>query len=149
MNKKVKTIVLPILGRVIVLSLVSYAYFILFFFSIILGDQITTSSPENVVRRVGFKLPEYEIVEYDDNLDRSASAWSSKSWELRLKEPLTEKHLKKLNNLLKKKSWVYDEETKIYKCRREGEGEEMSIYVTIDTQEGNVIVFVMWWDVLS
>ena len=88
MKKPIK-IILCILGFILVLLL--GLYFLLF------GNQATT--PDQIARKVGLRLPAYQITKADDNMDRTASAWSVYYYEIEFEEPLSERFLQKVKKL--------------------------------------------------
>ncbi len=96
MKKPIK-IILIILG--LLLALLLGLYFFLF------GNQATT--PDQIARKVGMKLPAYQITKADDNMDRTASSWSDYYYEIQFEEPLSERFLQKVE--------------KLKNCTREGE----------------------------
>ena len=87
--KKPINIILVILGFILVLLL--GLYFLLF------GNQAST--PEQIARKVGLRLPAYKITKADDNLDRTASAWTDYYYEIQFEESLSEKYLQKVEKL--------------------------------------------------
>ena len=97
MKKTVTIILIATLGVIAVLGL---SMFLLLF-----ANQATT--PESIARKVGLRLPAYEITKAEDNMDRTASAWSDYYYEIRFKKPLSEKFIRKVE---KQKN-----------CTREGE----------------------------
>ena len=96
MKKPIK-IILIILG--LLLALLLGLYFFLF------GNQATT--PDQIARKVGMKLPAHQITKADDNMDRTASSWSDYYYEIQFEEPLSERFLQKVE--------------KLKNCTREGE----------------------------
>lgn len=96
MKKPIK-IILIILG--LLLALLLGLYFFLF------GNQATT--PDQIARKVGMKLPAYQITKADDNMDRTASSWSDYYYEIQFEKPLSERFLQKVE--------------KLKNCTREGE----------------------------
>lgn len=48
---------------------------------------------------MGLKLPAYQITKADDNMDRTASAWSDYYFEIEFEKPLSEKYLQKVETL--------------------------------------------------
>ena len=78
-----------ILGAIITLLL--GLYFLLF------GNQATT--PDQIARKVGIRLPAYQIIMADDNMDRTASSWSDYYYEIQFEESLSEKYLQKVEKL--------------------------------------------------
>ena len=88
MKKPIK-IILIILGLIIAMLL--GLCFILF------GNRATT--PDAIARKVGLKLPAYQITKADDNMDRAASVWSDYYYEIEFEEPLSEEYLQKVEKL--------------------------------------------------
>lgn len=88
MKKPIK-IILIILGSII--ALILGLYFILF------GNQATT--PDQIARKVGLRLPSYQITRADDNMDRAASSWSDYYFEIEFEEPLSEDYLQRVEKL--------------------------------------------------
>lgn len=91
MNKRTRSILVAtgILG----LCLAS----LLGFYYLIFGNQATT--PDQIARKVGLRLPAYQITKTDDNLDRTASAWSDYYYEIEFDKPLPEKFIQKVEKL--------------------------------------------------
>ena len=87
--KHLLIIISAIVGALIALTIA----FNLFLF----GNQAST--PDKIARKVGLKFPAYEIIKAEDNMDRTASAWSYYSYEIRFKEPLPEAYLRKVEKL--------------------------------------------------
>ena len=87
--KKPTKIILVILGSIIALILVLYL--------LLFGNQATT--PDAIAKKVGLKLPAYQITKSDDNMDRTASSWSDYYYEIEFNEPLSEKLLQKAEKL--------------------------------------------------
>lgn len=88
MKKPIK-IILIILGSII--ALILGLYFLLF------GNQATT--PDQIARKVGLRLPSYQITRADDNMDRTASSWSDYYFEIEFEEPLSEDYLQRVEKL--------------------------------------------------
>lgn len=57
------------------------------------------SSPDAIAKKVGLKLPAYQITNADDNMDRTASSWSDYYYEIEFQEPLSEDYLQKVERL--------------------------------------------------
>ena len=87
--KKPIRIILVILGSII--ALILGLYLLLF------GNQATT--PDQIARKVGIRLPTYQIIMADDNMDRTASSWSDYYYEIQFEESLSEKYLQKVEKL--------------------------------------------------
>ena len=130
MKKVVWIIVASILGITAIAAL--GLYFLLF------ANQAST--PDSIARKVGVKLPAYEITKEEDNMDRTASAWSYYYYEIKFKEPLSERFLEKVEN----------------KSTREGEkytvsGESPDSWygrVSIDPVENTATLQYEFWDAL-
>ena len=88
-KKKPISIILIILG--LILASLLGLYFL------ILGNQATT--PVQIARKVGLRLPAYQITKADDNINRSASSWSDYYYEIEFEEPLSEDYLQKVEKL--------------------------------------------------
>ena len=86
-----KRVIIPatILGIVVVL--------ILGLFLLLFGNQATT--PDQIARKVGIRLPAYQIIMADDNMDRTASSWSDYYYEIQFEEPLSEDYLQRVEKL--------------------------------------------------
>ena len=87
--KKKSIYLLVIIGTIV--SLVLGFYYLLFY------NQATT--PDQIARKVGLRLPAYQIIMADDNMDRTASSWSDYYYEIQFEEPLSEKYLQKVEKL--------------------------------------------------
>lgn len=83
---------------------------------LIFGYQATT--PDLIARKVGLRLPAYQIIMADDNMDRTASAWSDYYYEIQFEEPLSERFLQKVEKL---KDCTRDGDT--YKIEKESPDE--------------------------
>ena len=59
-----------------------------------------TATPDAIAKKVGLKLPAYQITNADDNMDRTASSWSDYYYEIEFKEPLSENFLRKVEKLM-------------------------------------------------
>lgn len=97
MKKTITVILIATLGVITVLGLSIYL--------LLFANQATT--PDSIARKVGLRLPAYEITKAEDNMDRTASAWSDYYYEIQFKKPLSEKFIRKVE---KQKN-----------CTREGE----------------------------
>ena len=87
--KKRTIVLLIILGAII--ALILGLYLLLF------GNQAST--PDQIARKVGLKLPAYQITKADDNMDRTASSWSDYYYEIQFEKPLSERFLQKVERL--------------------------------------------------
>ena len=87
--KKPTKIILLILGSIF--ALILGLYILLF------GNQAPT--PDAIAKKIGLKLPTYQITKADDNMDRTTSAWSDYYYEIEFEKPLSEKFLRKVEKL--------------------------------------------------
>ena len=87
--KKKSVYLVVIIGTIV--SLISCFLFLLF------GNQAIT--PDQIARKVGLRLPAYQITKSDDNMDRTASSWSDYYYEIEFKEPLSEDYLQRVVKL--------------------------------------------------
>ena len=130
--KKPINIILVILGFILVLLL--GLYFLLF------GNQAST--PEHIARKVGLRLPAYKITKADDNLDRTASAWTDYYYEIQFEEPLSERFLQKLEKL---KNCTRDGDT--YKIEEESP-DEWAGYIKLYPEENRATLEYTFRDAL-
>lgn len=86
MKKTLTKILIATLGVISALGLSMYL--------LLFANQAT--KPDSIARKVGLRLPAYEITKAEDNMDRTASAWSYYYYEIRFKKPLSEKYLRKV-----------------------------------------------------
>jgi hypothetical protein len=89
MKERVIIILIAIIGTFLVFNLGLY--------SLLFSNQATT--PDSIARKVGLKLPAYQITKADDNIDRTASSWSDYYFEIEFEMPLSEKYLQKVEKL--------------------------------------------------
>ena len=61
-------------------------------------DMNSASTPEQIAKRVRLKLPEYEIIDSDDNLDRAISGWTSYDFYIGFKQPRDDKFIDSLKS---------------------------------------------------
>ena len=106
-------------------------------------------NPSVIADEANFELPDYTVISQSDNMNREASAWSSYVWKLKLKNPLSEKEIKQLNNLVEKdQNWTYDSVNHIYIYKYSEEDRKNSrIEINIDTNIVNMEY--EWYDILS
>ena len=130
--KHLLIIISAFVGALIALTIV----FNLFLF----GNQAST--PDKIARKAGIKLPAYEIIRAENNMDRTASAWSYYSYEIKFKEPLSDAFLRKIEN---KKN-----------CSREGDSyivsdespDSWSSMIHIYPSENSATLEYEFWDAL-
>lgn len=131
MKKPIK-IILIILG--LLLALLLGLYFFLF------GNQATT--PDQIARKVGIKLPAYQITKADDNMDRTASSWSDYYYEIQFEVPLSEDYLQRV---VKLKNCSRDGDT--YKIEKESP-DEWAGYVILYPDENRATLEYTFKDAL-
>lgn len=124
--------------------------FVMLIFAFSCGDNRIAKNPSSIADEAGFDLPSsYTVISQSDNMDRGASAWSEYTWELKLNEPLPEKSIDELKQLVKKDpNWSYDSSTRIYKYVFAKE-DSKNITITINVDTGVVNMVYAWWDALS
>ena len=124
--------ILCVLG--LLLALLLGLYFFLF------GNQATT--PDQIARKVGIKLPAYQITKAEDNMDRTASAWSDYYFEIEFEKPLSEKFLQKVEKL---KNCIYEGDS--YKIEKESP-EEWAGYIMLYPEENKATLEYTFRDAL-
>ena len=130
--KKPIRIILVILGSIIALLL--SIYFLIF------GNQATT--PDQIARKVGLRLPAYQITKADDNMDRTASSWSDFYQEIEFEKPLSEKYLQKVERLKN-----CNREGNIYKFEKESP-DEWAGYIRLYPEENKATLEYTFRDAL-
>ena len=130
--KKPISIILIILG--LILASLLGLYFL------ILGNQATT--PVQIARKVGLRLPAYQITKADDNMDRTASSWSDYYYEIQFEEPLSERFLQKVEKL---KNCTRDGDT--YKIEKESP-DEWAGYIKLYPEENRATLEYTFRDAL-
>lgn len=84
----------------ILFFIVAFVIFgLVFYFN---SENWIAKSPKRICKEAGFKLPSYIILEEEDNMERGSSSWSWYYWRIKLKKPLSEKDIQKLENLVEK-----------------------------------------------
>ena len=86
--------------RTILLFVIVGAFLALLFGLYLLFFSNQASTPDAIAKKVGLKLPAYQITNADDNMDRTASSWSDYYYEIEFKEPLSENFLRKVEKLM-------------------------------------------------
>ena len=84
--KKIIIALIAILATIATLLTGAYFFF--------LGNQ--ASNPDQIAKKLGLKLPAYQIAKSDDNLDRTASVWTDYYFEIEFEEPLADRFLRKV-----------------------------------------------------
>ena len=130
--KHLLIIISGIVGALIALTLALHIF--------LFGNQAST--PKEIARKAGLKLPAYEITKAEDNMDRTASAWSYYGYEIKFKEPLSEKYLERIE--------------KMKNCTRKGDiyivadesPDSWSCHISINPTENIAILEYSFWDAL-
>ena len=125
---------------IIALIAVALAALVLGLCVLLFANQAST--PEGIARKVGLRLPAYRVTRAEDNLDRTASAWTNYLYEIEFKKPLTEAFLKKIG--------------KMKTCTREGDAyiiederlDEWSCLVRIYPEKNTATLEYDFWDAL-
>ena len=146
MSKKVAKVIISVITFVVVifLSFVALIWYCM-------KDSVVASHPSWIASKADFDLPQYDVVSRDDNMDRSASAWSEYNWDLKLKEPLTEDQKEELDQLVKNDSrWAWSDVSKCYHFEQpESEDQDASISITVYPNDRRVYITYSWWDILA
>lgn len=129
-----KRVIIPatILGIVVVL--------ILGLFLLLFGNQATT--PDAIAKKVGLKLPAYQITKAEDNMERTASAWSDYYFEIEFEKPLSEKYLQTVEKL---KNCIREGDT--YKIEKESP-DEWAGYIRLYPEENKATLEYTFRDAL-
>ncbi len=108
-------------------------------------DNIIASSPRFIALRAGLWLPSYTIVEQEDNLDRSSSAWSACDWTVKLNNQMNTDDIDDLKAKMDSdKGWTYDKSHNAYQYR--DDSEEQYVIITFYPDTGIVQLGYMWYD---
>ena len=100
------------------------------------------STPDAIAKKVGLKLPAYQITNADDNMDRTASSWSDYYYEIEFEEPLSENFLRKFEKLKN-----CTREGNIYKIEKESP-DEWAGYIKLYPEENRAILEYTFRDAL-
>ena len=130
---KLLAIVLSVLTAFLAI-LCGFIYFFAF------SNRATT--PEEIARKAGLRLPAYRITATDDNMDRTASAWSYYCYEVEFDEPLSEAFLKKV---ARKKTFLRDGD--LYMLE-DGGADSWTCCVRIFPSENRAVLEYTFWDFL-
>lgn len=132
MKKRVIIILIAIIGTFLVFNLGLY--------SLLFSNQATT--PDSIARKVGLKLPAYQITKADDNIDRTASSWSDYYFEIEFEMPLSEKYLQKVEKLKN-----FSREGNTYTIKKESP-DEWAGYIKLYPEENRAILEYTFRDAL-
>ena len=91
---------------------------------------------------MGLRLPAYQISKADDNMDRTASAWTDYYYEIQFEEPLSERFLQKVEKL---KNCTRDGDT--YKIEKESP-DEWAGYIKLYPEENRATLEYTFRDAL-
>lgn len=117
--KKALTIIFCIIGGIIIAPFALLFIFIIGYFAFLFVSnsyhESIAQSPSRIAKVAHYKLPKYTIIEYDDNLDRTSSSWNNYTYLIKFKEPLSQKEINKLDNLVSEyPEWEYNEDKHEY-----------------------------------
>ena len=128
--------------RTILLFVIVGAFLALLFglYLLFFGNQAST--PDAIAKKVGLKLPAYQISNADDNMDRTASSWSDYYYEIEFKEPLSENFLQKVEKLMN-----CTREGNTYKIEKESP-DEWAGYIKLYPEENRATLEYTYWDAL-
>ncbi len=130
---KVLFIVLSVCAAVTA-TLIGAVYLLVF------SNRATT--PDEISRKAGLRLPAYEITGTDDNMDRAASAWSYYCYEVEFCEPLSESFLKRV---ARKKTCVREGDCLMIE---DGSGDSWSCWIRFYPGENRAVLEYTFWDFL-
>ena len=124
----------------IALTVGALAAFVLGLCVLLFANQ--ASKPEGIAWKVGLRLPAYRVTRAEDNLDRTASAWTNYLYEIEFEQPLTDAFLKKVG--------------KMKTCTREGDvyiiedesHDEWSCVIRINPEKNTATLEYDFWDAL-
>ena len=108
----------------------------------ILAFSNRATTPEEISRKAGLRLPAYRITASDDNMGRTASAWSYYCYEVEFDEPLSESFLKKV---ARKKTFLRD--GGLYMLE-DGVADSWTCCVRIFPSENRAVLEYTFWDFL-
>ena len=97
---------------------------------------------EGIARKVGIRLPAYRVTRAEDNLGRTASAWTNYLYEIEFEEPLTDAFLKKVGKMK-----TYNHEGDVYIIEDESP-DEWSCLVRIYPEKNTATLEYDFWDAL-
>ena len=128
--------------RTILLFVIVGSFLALLFglYLLLFSNQVST--PDAIAKKVGLKLPAYQITNADDNMDRTASSWSDYYYEIEFKEPLSENFLRKVEKL---KNCTREENT--YKIEKESP-DEWAGYIKLYPEENRATLEYTYRDAL-
>ena len=107
---------------------------------LVFSNRATT--PDEIARKAGLRLPAYEIVGSDDNMDRMASAWSCYSYEIAFRNPLPESFLRRVE---RKKTCVRDGDMLVIE---DGASDSWSCRIRFFPGENRAVLEYTFWDFL-
>ena len=128
--------------RTILLFVIVGAFLALLFGLYLLFFSNQASTPDAIAKKVGLKLPAYQITNADDNMDRTASSWSDYYYEIEFEEPLSENFLRKVEKL---KNCTREENT--YKIEKESP-DEWAGYIKLYPEENRATLEYTYRDAL-
>ena len=135
MKKAVKWLAILLSAVAALLAILCGVVYLLVF-----SNRATT--PDEIARKAGLRLPAYRITATDDNMDRMASAWSYYCYEVEFDEPLSESFLKKVT---RKKTFLRDGD--LYMLE-DGVADSWTCCVRIFPSENRAVLEYTFWDFL-
>ena len=107
---------------------------------LVFSNRATT--PDEIARKAGLRLPAYEIAGSDDNMDRMASAWSCYSYEIAFRDPLPESFLRSVK---RKKTCVRDGDMLVIE---NGASDNWSCRIRFFPGDNRAVLEYTFWDFL-
>ena len=125
---------------IIVLIIAALAALVLGLCVLLFANRAGT--PDGIARKAGLRLPAYHVTRAEDNLDRTASAWTNYLYEIDFEEPLTEAFLKKVGRM---KTCTREGDVYIIE---DGSPDEWSCLVRIYPEKNTATLEYDFWDAL-
>ena len=135
MKKGIKVLIIALVACAAVAAALIGAVYLLVF-----SNRATT--PDEISRKAGLHLPAYKITNSDDNMDRTASAWSYYCYEVEFNKPLSESFLKRV---ARKKTCVRDGD--LLKIE-DGSPDSWSCWIRFFPSENRAVLEYTFWDFL-
>ena len=135
MKKGIKVLIIALVACAAVAAALIGAVYLLVF-----SNRATT--PDEISRKAGLHLPAYKITNSDDNMDRTASAWSYYCYEVEFNKPLSESFLKRV---ARKKTCLREGNLLILE---DGHPDSWSCSICFYPCENRAVLEYMFWDFL-
>ena len=112
------------------------------------SDEHIATSPDRIASRAGFSLPDYDVISQDDNMNRTASAWSWYDWSVKTKKPLTDDEIAELKALVAKDDhWTYNAKKNEYSYEKSDK--EVMAMIVVSANDGTIRLNYSWYDMFA